>query len=118
MELPMNRIRASVFTNICLVGVISAMSLGQTAHAQIMPVARQNALVQKYCAVCHDDTHMNGGLSLQHFDASRVEPSLAAMMVSKLKTGAIGASGLELPDSPTQDAFLAALTAKSAGANE
>jgi hypothetical protein len=35
-----------------------------------MPVAQQNALVQKYCAVCHTDVHRNGGLSLQHFDAA------------------------------------------------
>jgi len=88
------------------------------AQSGAMPVAQQNALVQKYCAVCHDDAHRNGGLSLQHFDASQVEPSLAAMMVSKLKSGAMGAAGLRLPDPPTQDGFYDALMAKSAGANE
>src|SRR5207253_74002 len=69
-----------------------------------------------YCAVCHDDNHRNGGLSLQHFDAGTVEPSLAAMMVSKLKTGAIGASGQQA-DPGTEAAMIEALTAKSAGAN-
>src|SRR5262245_50358791 len=83
-----------------------------------MPVAQQNALVQRYCAVCHDDAHRNGGLSLRHFDASVVEPSLAAMMVSKLKSGAMGAAGLGLPDRPTQEGFFDALMAKSTGANE
>jgi hypothetical protein len=83
-----------------------------------MSVARQNALVQKYCAVCHDDIHSNGGLSLQHFDASNVDPSLAAMMVSKLKTGAIGAAGLPRPDQATEDAFLKALDAESKGADK
>jgi len=89
----------------------------QVAPSAAMPVAQQNALVQKYCAVCHDDVHRNGGLSLQHFDASQVEPSLAAMIVSKLKSGAMGAAGLGVPDRPTQDGFYDALMAKSAGAD-
>src|SRR5215510_4041722 len=100
---------------------LPAFAYGQGAAAaagEPMPVARQNALVQKYCAVCHDDIHRNGGLSLQHFDASHVEPSLAAMMISKLKSGAMGAAGLGVPDRPTQDAFFDALLAKSSGAEE
>src|SRR5262249_24129129 len=47
-----------------------------------------------------------------------VEPSLAAIMISKLKNGAMGAAGLGVPDRPTQDAFFNALTATSAGASE
>src|SRR5262245_24779665 len=106
-----------------LAAIISlpAFAYGQgaaVAAGEPMRVARQNALVQKYCAVCHDDIHRNGGLSLQHFDASNVDPSLAAMMVSKLKTGAIGAAGLPLPDQATQDAFFNALDAKSRGATD
>lgn len=100
---------------------LPALAYGQgtaAAPGAPMSVAGQNAIVQKYCAVCHDDAHKNGGLSLQHFDASNVDPSLAAMMVSKLKTGAIGAAGLPLPDQATQDAFFNALDAKSKGATE
>jgi hypothetical protein len=97
---------------------LPAVAYGQGRAAEPMPVVQQNALVQKYCAVCHDDIHRNGGLSLQHFDASNVDPSLAAMMASKLKTGAIGAAGLPRPDQATQDAFFNALDAKSTGSNE
>jgi hypothetical protein len=100
---------------------LPAFAYGQGAAAaagEPMPVAQQNALVQKYCAVCHDDVHRNGGLSLQHFDASNVDPSLAAMMVSKLKTGAIGAAGLPRPDQATEDAFFKALDAESKGADK
>jgi hypothetical protein len=49
-----------------------------------MPAAQQNALLQKYCVVCHTDAHMNGGLSLEHFDAAHPDPGVAAMLVSKL----------------------------------
>lgn len=97
---------------------LGSMALASAASAgEPMSAARQDAIVQKYCAVCHDDAHRNGGLSLQHFDAANVDPSLAAMMVSKLKTGAIGAAGLQRPDQPTQDAFFNALDAKSKGAS-
>jgi hypothetical protein len=96
---------------------LPSIAYGQVRVEEPMPVAQQNAIVQKYCAVCHDDVHRNGGLSLQHFTATNADPSLAAMMVSKLKTGAIGAAGLPLPDQATQDAFFNALDAKSKGSN-
>jgi hypothetical protein len=109
-----------------------------------MPVARQNALVHQYCAVCHTDANPNGGLSLEHFDGASAAPSLAAMMVSKLtggasletaravasdpaaaalvaqrsQTGAMGAAGIPIPDKPTINALIAALTAEANGAQE
>jgi len=83
-----------------------------------MPAAQQNALLQKYCVVCHTDAHMNGGLSLEHFDASHPDPGVAAMLVSKLKAQAMGAAGIPLPDSTTQSALLSALSAESAGASK
>src|SRR5262245_42350029 len=94
---------------------LPAVAYGQGRAAEAMPVVQQNALVQKYCAVCHDDIHRNGGLSLQHFDASNVDPSLAAMMKSKLKTGAIGAGGLQIPAQATHAAFVEALGCRLVG---
>ena len=58
-----------------------------------MPAAEQNGLVKQYCAVCHTDKARNGGLSLQHYDAAKRDPALAAMMFSKLNAGAMGAAG-------------------------
>ena len=109
-----------------------------------MPTAQQNALVQKYCEVCHTDAHLNGGLSLEHFDAARPDPGVAAMIISKLtslspkqvsasqqqdpsvatliaskmKTGAMGAAGIPVPDRPTQLALLSALSSEAVGASE
>jgi hypothetical protein len=82
-----------------------------------MPIAQQNDLVGKYCAVCHTDATPNGGLSLQHFDAARPDPGLMAMIVSKLKSKALGASGQPLPDKATQDLFQSTLAVASFGAD-
>lgn len=115
---------------------------GLAVAAEPMPAALQNSLVQKYCAVCHMDTARNGGLTLEHFDSAQASPSLTAMMLSKLsggvpleivrrmdkqesaallvekkiKSGAMGASGIPRPDSATVSAFVRALAAESAGA--
>ncbi len=94
---------------------------GQGAKSQdwtgaSLPVPQQNALVQKYCAVCHTGVHPNGGLSLEHFDAAHPDPSVAAMVLGKLKTGAIGAAGVKPPDDATVQAWIGAMTAESAGA--
>jgi hypothetical protein len=109
-----------------------------------MPAAQQNALVQKYCAVCHTDASQNGGLSLEHFDAAQAAPSLTAMLLSKLsggvaletvrrvssdtnaaelvnrkaKSGAMGAAGIPIPDKATIDALIHAFAVESAGATE
>jgi hypothetical protein len=109
-----------------------------------MPVAQQNAVLQKYCAVCHSDALMAGGFSLQHFDAAHPDPGMATMLVSKLtsglpvkqveaslrdpaaaafvadrmKTGAMGAAGLGVPDAETQAALVRALVTEGAGATQ
>jgi cytochrome c551/c552 len=83
------------------------------AAADIMPPAQQNALVQQYCAVCHTDAVKNGGLSLEHYDAAQANPALAAMLLSKLRNGAIGAAGVGIPDPATRTAWVAATTAQA-----
>lgn len=83
-----------------------------------MPVAEQNALVTKYCAVCHTDTSMSGGLSLQHYDAGKRDPGLAAIMLSKLNNGAMGAAGNGVPDKVAQQAWLDSTREQATGARE
>jgi hypothetical protein len=70
-------------------------------------------LVQKYCGVCHTDAAKNGGLSLEHYDAAQADPALAAMLLSKLRNGAMGAAGLGIPDPATREAWTAATAAQA-----
>ena len=73
-------------------------------------------MVRKYCAVCHTDASKNGGLSLEHYDAARATPALAAMLLSKLQNAAMGAAGLGVPDKPAREAWVAATEAQARGA--
>lgn len=94
----------------------AAMAGAPALHASTISPERQTALVMKYCAVCHSDAVRNGGLSLQHYDASKSDPALAAMLLSKLRVGAMGAAGLGVPDKETQEAWIAATTLQAEGA--
>jgi len=86
------------------------------ASADDLSPSQQNALVRKYCAVCHTDAANNGGLSLEHYDAARPDPPLAAMLLSKLRNGAMGAAGLGVPDKDTQAAWIVATVQQALGA--
>lgn len=108
---------AFVAVTIFMSGVMTGSGAAPAASGG-MPVAQQNALVQRYCAVCHTDASMNGGLSLEHFDAARPDPGDAAMIVSKMKSNAFGAAGIPPPDKATQDALVSALSAAASGASE
>jgi hypothetical protein len=100
-------------------GIIAAgFFSGLLSASDGMSAAQQNALIGKYCAVCHTDAIPNGGLSLQHFDASHPDPTVAAMLASKLKGGAMGAAGVPLPDWSIQDALLKALSEEAARSNK
>jgi mono/diheme cytochrome c family protein len=110
--------RITIGAGLAIVAALGWRAVPVTAAGDVMPAAQQNALVKQYCAICHTDTSMNGGLSLEHFDAGHADPGLAAMMVSKLKTGALGAGGGKLPDRAIQDALQNALTLESVGAGK
>ena len=88
------------------------------AASAAMPPAEQNALVRQYCAVCHTDRANNGGLSLEHYDAARPDPGLAAMMLSKFNNGAMGAAGNGVPGKAAQQAWTDSTTEQSAHAAE
>jgi mono/diheme cytochrome c family protein len=96
---------------------LAALALPAAAlAAETLAPRQQNALIQKYCAVCHTDAVRNGGLSLEHYDAAQPDPALAAMLLSKLRTGAMGAAGVGIPEPEIRQAWVAATAVQAAGA--
>src|SRR5579862_1366134 len=83
-----------------------------------MPTAEQNLLVREYCTVCHTDAARSGGLSLQHYDAARPDPALAAMILSKLNNNTMGAAGKGVPEKPTQLAWVDSTREQAEGAKQ
>ena len=125
------------------IAILTGWLAASTATAtEVMSTTQQNALVQKYCSMCHTDAVK--GLSLEHFDVAIAPPSQIAMMLSKLtggvaletvkaaasnasaaalvsknmKSGATGESGIPRPDVPTVDGLIHAFAAASTGATE
>lgn len=99
---------------VCVASTIASSGL----RAAPMPAEQQTALVTKYCAVCHTDAVKNGGLSLQHYDAAKPDPALAAMLLSKLRGGAMGAAGIGIPDAATREAWVATTVAQAERAKD
>lgn len=97
---------------------IFAALLAPARSAELLSPAEQNALVKKYCASCHTDAARSGGLSLQHYNAAEPNPALAAMMLSKLYGGAMGAAGIGHPDKATSDAWVETTTKQAERAEE
>jgi hypothetical protein len=52
-------------------------------------------------------------LQLEHYDAAQANPALAAMLLGKLRNGAMGAAGLGIPDPAARDAWVAANTGQA-----
>ncbi len=81
------------------------------APASTLPAAAQNELVNDFCSGCHDDEGRTGGLTLEHFDAARLDQNaaVAEKMIRKLRAGMMPPAGKPRPDAATVSAFVAAL---------
>src|SRR5262249_46261421 len=72
----------------------------------------QNKLVATNCATCHDDDGKTGGLTLEHFDAAKIDQAaeVAEKMIKKLPAGEMPPPSVkDAPDPATPAAFAAPL---------
>jgi mono/diheme cytochrome c family protein len=78
---------------------VSARAQG-AQPAAAAPAARETAVVQQYCAVCHSDRGKAGGLSLAGFDVDAVaeHAPVGEKMIRKLRAGMMPPPGARRPD--------------------
>ena len=79
---------------------------------ELMTPDAQNKLVGYYCTACHDDEAKTGGLTLEHFDATRLDQNVetAEKMIHKLRLGMMPPPSVkDRPDPATVKAFVTAL---------
>jgi hypothetical protein len=88
---------------------VPAMAVSHAAGG--LTVDAQNAFVASNCSTCHDDEAKTGGLTLEHFDAAKIEQSaeVAEKMIRKLRAGLMPPAGAPRPAAGALNTFAAAL---------
>ena len=101
---------AAVLTAVCAVPVdLSAAGAGQGAAEGA--VSAERALVDRYCATCHNDRLRTGGFSFDAIDLDDVaaHPEAFEKVVRKLRAGAMPPRPRPRPDQDAYDGFRARL---------
>jgi hypothetical protein len=83
------------------------VGLAVVAHAQ------DRALVDRYCAACHNEKTRSGGFAIDQLDLAHPGENAAAWekVVRKIRAGMMPPSGMPRPDRSTLDAFTSKLEA-------
>ena len=100
------------------IGVRADRAQGQraaaaAAQAPAQAAAPDAAVIQKYCATCHNDRAKTGGLSFQGLDPSAPagHAELWEKVVQKLRGGMMPPRGMPRPDDATMAALVTSLEA-------
>jgi hypothetical protein len=92
-----------------------ALAVSHSTTPGTLPPDAQNKLVASTCATCHDDEAKTGGLTLEHFDAAKIEENAAVgeKMIRKLRAGMMPPPTVkDRPDQAVLKAFAASLEGK------
>ena len=78
-----------------------------------LPVERQRAFLNEYCAGCHNDRAKAGGMTLTALDPAKVagSPELTEKVIRKLRTGLMPPAGAKRPEPPLATAMAVSLEA-------
>jgi hypothetical protein len=91
--------------------LLALAALAAGALAQTPPPDPQQALLNQYCIVCHNQKLKTGGLELDKLDVRNVGPNAEEWekVVRKLRTGMMPPAGARRPDRAVLDAFAASM---------
>ena len=73
-----------------------------------VPISPERALIDQYCAGCHNDRVKSGGLTLSELklDAVHQNAEVAEKVIRKLRGGLMPPAGAKRPDKPSAAAFV------------
>ena len=76
--------------------------------------AEQTALLKQYCATCHNDRTRAGQMSLQSFDAAKLEEhgELTEKMIRKIRSGMMPPAGARRPEPAVLSGLVAAFESR------
>ena len=84
---------------------------GGDQTAGVMSLESQRALVNQYCATCHNDTTKAGGMSLAALDLAHIDQhaELVEKMIRKLRVGMMPPAGARRPETAVLQNFALSL---------
>ena len=84
-----------------------AVACAGSAYAQTSPAAANQAMLQKYCAGCHNDKLKTAGVSVQGLDLTSVSGKAEVLekILRKVKSGQMPPAGLPRPEKADALAF-------------
>ncbi|HXV63356.1 MAG TPA: DUF1592 domain-containing protein [Vicinamibacteria bacterium] len=91
--------------------VRAAVTAPQAPEASPASLEELNFVVQDYCLVCHNDTALTGGLTLEGFDVARAveNAEIAEKMIRKLRAGMMPPPYAPHPENEQVDALVGLL---------
>src|SRR5215210_6805774 len=91
-------------------GLARVSTQSTDANSPAVPTETK-AVVDRYCATCHNQRTRSGGLALDVLDVSAAgrEPQTWEKVVRKVRTGMMPPSGAARPDRATLDRFAASI---------
>jgi len=97
-----------------LVCMLQFPAVGSAQTPEPMALQAQQALVNRYCAGCHNNTTSSGNFNWSAIDLARAEENAALLekVIRKLRSGMMPPPGANRPDLETTKAFAAALEAR------
>ena len=92
-------------------GVLIFCAVLSPAQSPTSSIAEQRALINRYCAGCHNDKIKSGGMTLSKLDLAHVDQNadLAEKVIRKVRAGLMPPAGLPRPDLTAMSAFAGGL---------
>jgi len=89
----------------------SPQQSSDTASPHVSPVADRQAVLTKYCFMCHNEKMKSGGLALSTLDLTNLgkNPEKWEKVVRKLRTGAMPPGKMPRPDKATTETIVSAI---------